>query len=70
MLVLHARRAEKWQFLVGAWNPFKHRLFCPSKNTWGNGAKGKAELTPATNLQWERDGESQGTNDALVVQKK
>lgn len=55
-LVLHAGRAEKWQFLMmqQAWTPSKHRLFCTSKNTCGKGSKGIPDLGPATNLQQQR----------------
>ncbi|KAK4828319.1 hypothetical protein QYF61_025331 [Mycteria americana] len=58
-LVLHAGRAGEWQLLTGqqAWSPSKQRLFCTSKNPWGNGAKGRAELAPTPNLQWAREPE-------------
>ena len=58
-LVLHTGRAGKWQLLMGqqAWSPSKHRLFCRSKNPWGNGAKGRAELTPTINLHCAREPE-------------
>ena len=69
---LHAGRAGKWQHLLvqQAWSPSKHGRFCTSKNPWGNGAKGRAELAPATNLHRERARESQGTSGALVGQEQ
>ena len=39
------------------WSPSKLRLFCTSENTWGKGAKGRAELAPTPNLQREREPE-------------
>ena len=56
-LVLHAGRAAKRQLLMvqQACSPSKHGLFCTSKNPWGNGAKGRAELAPTANLQRARE---------------
>ena len=57
VLVLHTRRAEQQQLLMGqqAWSPSKHRLLCRSKNPWGNGAKGRAQLSPTTDWHWTRE---------------
>ena len=60
-LGLPAGRAAKWQlFPAGAarLEAFqKHGLSCRSKNPWGKGAKGRAELAPATKLHWAREPE-------------